>query len=264
MVNTRGNPPTVSSKKPARPVGETLSDSIGSPSESLSVGDQPELDAKMDIETIVEAIIQAFTDKRLVENRLAPALGPAIAPALHDCFMLELEKRDEKIKRLESKLSNVEARVEELEQYSRRNCLVIHGIKENPQENTDELVCELAKDHLEVEIQPHDIDRSHRIGEKGRLDRKGNALPRPIIAKFATYGPRSRFYAARSKLKSTRIFIHENLTIERQKLLRNVRSKYPPPNNKIWTQDGKIKIRTTNNLFTIASHDDWSEHCKRT
>ena len=214
------------------------------------------------IDTIVEAIIRAFTDKRVVEKRIAPALGPALAPALHDCFMMEIEKRDAKIKQLESKLSKVEDRVEELEQYSRRNCLVFHGISENAQENTDDLVCKVAKDHLGVEIQPQDIDRSHRIGQKGKVDRKGNTLPRPVIAKFATYGPRSRVYAARSKLKSTRIFIHENLTSHKQKLLKKVRTTYPPPNNKVWTQDGKIKIKTTNRLFTITTENDWTEHCK--
>nr|XP_054748058.1 LOW QUALITY PROTEIN: S-adenosyl-L-methionine-dependent tRNA 4-demethylwyosine synthase TYW1-like [Lytechinus pictus] len=211
----------------------------------------------------VKAIVQAFSDKRLVEERLAPALGPVLAPALHSCFMMELQ-RDTKIQQLETKLLKAEARVEDLEQYSRRNCLVIHGITENINEDTDQIISKLAKEKLNVDITPLNVDRSHRIGVRGRVDRNGHPIHRPIIAKFTTYGPRSLIYEARSKLKSTSIYIHENLTSERQKLLRKVKEKYPTP-NKIWTQDGKIKVKTTsNNKIVISYESDWEKHKQST
>ena len=243
--------------------GENTNNACSDMSRSTTRSPLLTTEARPDIQPIVEAIILAFTDQRLMEERLAPALGPALAPALHSCFMMELEKRDDQIKELEKNLTIAESRIEELEQYSRRNCLVIHGVKETTGEHTDQLICDLAKDKLTVDIKPEDIDRSHRIGERGRSDRRGRPLHRPIIVKFCGYGPRSSVYASRSKLKTTGIYIHENLTSERQSLLRKVKSRYNQEQHKVWTQDGKIKVKTPNRLFTIASNSDWKEHCER-
>ena len=179
---------------------------------------------------------------------------------------MELEKRDSQIKELRKNLTTVEDRLEEIEQYSRRNCLVIHGVKETTGESTDNLIRNLAKEKLNVDIKPENIDRSHRIGMGGKSDRKGRPLHRPIIAKFTGYSPRSLIYSARSKLKSTGIYIHENLTNDRQKLLKKVKVRYSQPDQKVWTQDGKIKVKTENRqnrMFTIASKTDWTEHCER-
>ncbi|XP_041462187.1 uncharacterized protein LOC121413437 [Lytechinus variegatus] len=263
MVVTRRSEQVDSTDNPAAPIGldSGKPEGLGERAQQKATTKSQRID---ELNSIVEAIVQAFSDKRLVEERLAPALGPVLAPALHSCFMMELQKRDTKIQQLESKLLKAEARVEDLEQYSRRNCLVIHGIKENINEDTDQIISKLGKEKLDVDITPDNIDRSHRIGVRGRVDRNGHPIHRPIIAKFTTYGPRSRIYEARSKLKSTSIYIHENLTSERQKLLRKVKEKYPTP-NKIWTQDGKIKVKTTsNNKIVISSESDWEKHKQST
>ena len=65
---------------------------------------------------------------------------------------------------LETRLSAVEYENDSLEQYSRRNSLRISGIPEEPGENTDQRVIQLAGG-LGVDINPEDIDRSHRIGK---------------------------------------------------------------------------------------------------
>ena len=41
------------------------------------------------------------------------------------------------VKELTDKVSNLFVQVDEQEQYSRRNCLLIHGVEENQNENTD-------------------------------------------------------------------------------------------------------------------------------
>ena len=50
------------------------------------------------------------------------------------------------------------------QQYSRRNCLLIHGLLESKNENTDELVIDAIKEKMREEIKKNEIDRSHRIG----------------------------------------------------------------------------------------------------
>ena len=66
------------------------------------------------------------------------------------------------------------------EQYPRRNCLLIYGIDEENQENTDEVVINVLKKEMDEEITHLDIDRSHRLGNR-KLDKSKH---RPIIIKF--------------------------------------------------------------------------------
>ena len=51
------------------------------------------------------------------------------------------------------------------EQYSRRNCLLIHGVKENKKEDTDEVVIEFFEKEMKEKLSANDIDRSHRLGK---------------------------------------------------------------------------------------------------
>ena len=205
---------------------------------------------------IVNAIIEAFGDKKLLDK-----LIPALSQALHECYMAEIAQRDETIKSLQSQVDETRAQLDDLEQYSRRNCLLIHGVPETTPQNTDNIVRNLAKDKLNQEISPLDIDRSHRIGQRGKKDAKGRQLIRPIIVKFSRYSTRSQFYAARKNLKGSKIFIHENLTSTRQAWFHDVRKKYPAPDNKVWSQDGKIKIRTHDNKFlSVWCRPDKTQH----
>ena len=59
---------------------------------------------------------------------------------------------------LTDEVSNFSVQVDEQEQYSRRNCPLIHGVEENRNENTTTLSIKVINEHLEVDIQPSDID----------------------------------------------------------------------------------------------------------
>ena len=100
------------------------------------------------------------------------------------------------------------------DQYSRRNCFIVHGLKESTQpENTDKRLIEAASHHLGMTIAPESIHRSHRIGS--RLDKSDNPRVRPLIVKFVDYNTRANFYRLRSKFKGSNIFVQESLTKER-------------------------------------------------
>ena len=70
-----------------------------------------------------------------------------------------------------------ELKQDDLEQYSKRDNIIINGIPETENEVTNETVINLAKD-LGVQITSQDISTSHRLG-KPRNDKI-----RPIVAKF--------------------------------------------------------------------------------
>ena len=58
------------------------------------------------------------------------------------------------------------------EQYSRRNCLLIHGITEGNQKNTHDLALDIFREKLDIELTQNDLDRTHRMAKmiKGVID----------------------------------------------------------------------------------------------
>ena len=155
---------------------------------------------------------------------------------------------------LETRLSAVEYENDSLEQYSRRNSLRISGIPEEPGENTDQRVIQLAGG-LGVDINPEDIDRSHRIGKLeqdrprvGRGALRPKRRPRDILVKFARYNARDKLYQERKDLRNlethANVFINEDLTKKRSKLLFDGRTLARAEIVKAaYSTDGKLYIR---------------------
>ena len=95
-----------------------------------------------------------------------------------------------------------------MEQYSRRNCLVLHGDNESNDDSTDEILIKTFSEELGVKIKEDDLNRSHKLGKPARKDNK----PRPIIVKFARYTDRREIFMNKRELKGKRLLITENLT----------------------------------------------------
>ena len=98
-------------------------------------------------------------------------------------------KKEEKINKLEEKTRKIDKKIHDLkrvidrhEQYSRRNCILVHGVKESENEDTDVVVTETLNELLQEKITDVVIDRSHRIAKL-----KKGKHSRPIIIKFARY-----------------------------------------------------------------------------
>ena len=140
---------------------------------------------------------------------------------------------------MKKQLTKVVDELKEQELYSRRNCLRIYGLDESPNEDTDVIVMDLAKQKLGIELAPCDIDRSHRLKVKRS---EGSHGPNPIIVKFTRYNMRDCVYRVRSKLRGTNIFINEHLTKERQALFSKVRTSQNV--RKVWTSDFRITALT--------------------
>ena len=99
---------------------------------------------------------------------------------------------------LNEKLNGITEQVEWQEQYSRWNCLLIHGITEGNQENTDDLALETFREKLDVELILRDLDRTHRIGK----NYKSSNRPRPVIVKFIRYNDRKKIFSKIKQLKT--------------------------------------------------------------
>ena len=139
------------------------------------------------------------------------------------------------IEKMEKTLTNLRTSLDDQEQYSRRECLRFFGVPENPSENTDDLIRDLAGKQLNLHLNENDIARSHRITP--RFGRKGEG-PNPIIVRFTTYNIRRRVFEAKAKLKGSNVFIQEDLTPLRRELLNKARKM--PTVKRVRTSDGRI------------------------
>ena len=70
------------------------------------------------------------------------------------------------LKSASMKAEDLEKRMNRQEQYFRRNCILIHGLKEQKIESTDDRVLELFREELNEDILLVDLDRTHRIEKK--------------------------------------------------------------------------------------------------
>ena len=65
---------------------------------------------------------------------------------------------------LSEKLLKLEESIDAHQQYSQRNCLLLHGIEETKGEDTDNIVLEVLNDDMGLNISKTALDRSQRIG----------------------------------------------------------------------------------------------------
>lgn len=136
-------------------------------------------------------------------------------------------------------------RLDDLEQYQRRNNLRVFGVVEKKGENTDTLLIDIFKNKLNVDVSLSDIDRSHRVGAVQQPGPDGKIKHRPIIVKFVSYRVRRLVFENKKKLKGSSVSVQEDLTALRAKLLQDVGKVYGPKNT--WTLDGRINWIDGNN-----------------
>ncbi|KAK3907904.1 Protein unc-13-like protein C [Frankliniella fusca] len=191
---------------------------------STRAGKQNEKVAELEIGELESLIAKT------VQDALKPIAGSLgnLTKEISD-LKIELKAKDDKIRQLES---FVETKLDELEQYGRRNNLRIFGVPERAEEDTDSIVVDVAS-KMGIVLDPSLIDRSHRVGNR-------DSQQRPIIVKFVGYGPRGKMFGAKKELKHTKITVREDLTVRRLKILKEAITSYGLKN--VWTRDGVIKI----------------------
>jgi len=105
----------------------------------------------------------------------------------------ELEALKEGFNNQQEDVERLVESLENLEQYSRKNNLEIHGIPDNAP--TEDAILKIAE-ALQVDINANDIEFSHRLNRKSRN--------KPII-KFCSHKVKSKLYKERTKFKNVRV-----------------------------------------------------------
>ena len=145
---------------------------------------------KVKVEAIAQDIVSdALKSKEFltaIENAVRPAVEKQLAEVIERLEQSEgkvmelevsMEKRKKDIKGLKKQIENqsdsiqkLQAEMNSQEQYSRRNCLLVFGVKEEKSEDTTEVVRGIVSRHLGIELRKDDIDRSHRVQPRRRQE----------------------------------------------------------------------------------------------
>ena len=165
-----------------------------------------------------------------------------------------IESLTEKVEKIES--DHCSERIDELDQYGRRSIIRISGIDES-QLDTTKAALDLFNNTLWVDVQPSDIDTSHRVGrikiripddeadDAGEDEDTAPKKPasRAIVVKFKSTAKRYEVMGKRRKLKGQGVFLAEHLTPTRARLY-NLARMYRKSNfvDNAFTSDGKIFV----------------------
>ena len=168
-------------------------------------------------------------------------------------------KLQEENQRLNDKIKILEDKIDDQEQRSRNNCLLIHGCPEMDGEDTDNVALDVMNIKVGLlDIPKSAIFRSHRVGPKANQRRSlrssASPRPRPIIVRFASWKIRERVFKNKKELKGKGISISESLTKIRYNLLKAAEEKLG--RGKVWSNGGFIVSKVDDKYVTIYSAND--------
>lgn len=193
----------------------------------------------------IDRFVTALVAIPEVKAKLLQHLAPSLETELHDV----IQPLTDKIDKLTSRQNESDLKLDDLEQYGRRHSVRINGVPETDRENTDFLVCDFLGNELGIEVDPIEIDRSHRLGPKS-----GNN-PRPIAVKFLNYRLKEHVYSNRRHLRKG-LYINESLTKARSKLFYQARQlKKQNIIKETWTKDGKIFIKQKDDSVSVCTRE---------
>ena len=169
---------------------------------------------------------------------------------------------------LRAKMSELEKKIDSVEQYSKRDNLLFVGLSTNAASvvgadamaetstTLTETVLKITNDVLKVPITKDDISIVHRIPKKNA---SGSASTSPVVIRFTKRSTRDAVYNARFELKGKNIgyplFINEDLTSVNQKIFSCLHKKFKDKKIQgVWTTNCKVLCKRNNgNVLHVTS-----------
>ncbi|KAK6178227.1 hypothetical protein SNE40_013036 [Patella caerulea] len=218
----------------------------------------------------IDQMIIAMQDERVVKT-MAIAVADLVGSKLKEhirCLENRVVQLENEVKEKNSEMTHIYDRLDELEQYGRREGIRISGVVETEGECTDDLVVTIGQ-HIGVKISKKDLNRSHRVGHPEKYNATQN--PRPIIVRFKGYYTKRDFVKNASNLQAIKqsnatdvlkkhsLSINDDLTKTRAELAYKVRKMCREKKiDKTWVRDGIIFVKTaTGRVVLIKSQSEF-------
>ncbi|KAK4874019.1 hypothetical protein RN001_013379 [Aquatica leii] len=201
---------------------------------------------KTDISEITKSVLCDVDFLKIIADKVSELVMIRIEDKMNQ-LLTKCDNMEKTIKNYETDNEILRNKLDDLEQYTRRNSLRIWGIKEERNENVENQVLNVCNNQLGLTLSNNDIDRCHRIGMQGNKTR-------PIIVKFIGYRQRAMVFSAKKKLKGTGVQIREDLTKNRATLLHCASERFGFKNT--WTYDGIVIVNKDNRKVRLKNLKD--------
>ncbi|XP_046677353.1 uncharacterized protein LOC124365416 [Homalodisca vitripennis] len=205
--------------------------------------------------TVIEAV-----NLQLAENT------DAVKAQSNECIKMSnlIEALTTENGQLKKKVKELETRLEDIEQYSRSNCIEMQGIPLEPAEDVLNIVKDVGR-ALDLDISDTMVDACHRLGVQKTGDK-----PPGIIVKFVRRMGKESFIQRR-RVKTTlstrhigrkddrSIYVNESLSPARRRIHALARRFQREKNCKfLWIRNGKIFMRKEDKapVKIISSEED--------
>lgn len=221
--------------------------------------------SKLDIDS---SLLQKLTQPETIvaiQAVVSILIEPVLVKVKND-IIAEVSNSKSDHQDLIEKCDSLEQKVNQLEQYSRRNSVRMFGFQETENENATELVVNYIQDSLGMRnIDASDIDRCHRIG---RLTTK----PRAIIVKFVRHTSKRDVMVANKQLVKRcrqnkealpRIVIREDLTAVNISLIKQAMDLTRMKKlQSVWSFEGRIFIKDNKGVkHQVSNSCDMEKFC---
>lgn len=183
-----------------------------------------------DLEKLINKVCATFINQ--LKEELSDKIKQIDVKITQVCEILK--NIETKIDSNKKEISELQHRVENLEQRSKANSLRICGIKRTKDEDLPAILTDILSEKLNIQVSLKDIDYAFRLKSKND-ERNG---PTPIIVNFVSNMTRNKIYQAKKELKHTPISIFEDLTRARYNLLMKTKKKFGK--HMAWTENGKV------------------------
>ena len=166
--------------------------------------------------------------------------------------MMEKNCKADKINTLEERLSSLEIKVDDDQQYNRNQILELKGIPKQGnhlrKENCYEIVKNFCSFYLNVTVRTYDISIAHRQYNPEEKKKHGKDYIPSIYVKFVNRFLAEEIYNRRYRLKDFRnklggrFYVEKNMTMKRKQLWESVEKNLVSYQFK-WTRNGDVFVR---------------------
>ena len=184
----------------------------------------------------------------------------------------EIDGLHGEIKGMKEDISKLKDLIDQGDAYERRDVLIFSGTKlpeVSAGENCKQILHNIVKENLRIEISHCDISTAHRLGTKPQNQ---SADKRPIIAKFCRRDTKRELLYNGRKARVLNLFVNESLTPTRKTIftaLRRMKKIHPNLVKGVTTYDGSVfaftkplATATRDRRHHIQNHESLVEFCR--
>lgn len=206
-----------------------------------------------EIEALVKEATQSAFNKDFLEQ-----ITKEVVKVVSEKFMKIIEDHQATIEKMSHTINDLKLKYEVLEnnmdrneQLMKRKNIRISGIPENGVENVKEATLNLLNSKMKLNIKENDIEDCYRIKAKHENNKR---RPNVIFLRFADMKCCTLVKNNKSKLKSTGIYINEDLTKFRLNLLNTAIETFSLKN--AWSNNGTIFVKCNNKVHMVRCEKD--------